>query len=342
MTRYEKRIQEFKNDNNLFRILCELFEMQITQFVYDGLPDTIPAEFLEFYMLINGTCAIGKADNGDGEIYCAVGSYNDDYNGYLPKGYTAAVIDIGEISGDWYGKNKSIVVAKNNVLGSREMDIPFTAEILTQVDISEQCNVIFSRFCRLPFADTDKEKSAIESAIQSIIKGDLTAIASRDIDTTFEKYLNDSIRKDDKFLDLVDVDKIDGLQYLNQYRDNVLKRFLLRRGYMVQTTAKLAQQTNSEIHGFDSYSLLYPLQQLKQREKMCTEMNELFGLNVSVSFNPILQKVYRDYLTDPEPNEPTEQDDPDGRINDPIDDPEPTEPTDPTEPTEPQGGTNNE
>lgn len=323
MNRYEKRIQEFKNDNNLFRILCELFEMQITQFEYDGLPETIPAEFLEFYILINGTCAIGKPDK-DNEIYCAIGSYNEDYNGYLPKGYTAAVIDIGEISGDWYGKNKTIVVAKNNVMGTRELDIPFTADILSQVDISEQCNVIFSRFCRLPFADTDKEKAAIESAIQSIIKGDLTAIASRDIDSTFEKYLYDSIStKDDKFLDLVDVDKIDGLQYLNQYRDNVLKRFLLRRGYMVQTTAKLAQQTNSEIHGLDSYSLLYPLQQLKQREKMCSEMNELFDLNVTVRFNPILQKVYRDYLTEPtEPNDP-EPTDPDGHINDPIDDPEP-------------------
>ena len=326
MNRYEKRIQEFKNDNNLFRILCELFEMQITQFEYDGLPETIPAEFLEFYMLVNGTCAIGKPDK-DNEIYCAIGSYNEGYNGYLPKGYTAAVIDIGEISGDWYGKNKTIVVAKNNVMGTRELDIPFTADILSQVDISEQCNVIFSRFCRLPFADTDKEKAAIESAIQSIIKGDLTAIASRDIDSTFEKYLYDSISsKDDKFLDLVDVDKIDGLQYLNQYRDNVLKRFLLRRGYMVQTTAKLAQQTNSEIHGLDSYSLLYPLQQLKQREKMCSEMNELFDLNVTVQFNPILQKVYRDYLTEPtEPNDP-EPTDPDGRINDPIDDPEPTDP----------------
>lgn len=326
MNRYEKRIQEFKNDNNLFRILCELFEMQITQFEYDGLPETIPAEFLEFFMLVNGTCAIGKADNND-DIYCAIGSYNEDYNGYLPKGYTAAVIDIGEISGDWYGKNKTIVVAKNNVMGTRELDIPFTADILSQVDISEQCNVIFSRFCRLPFADTDKEKAAIESAIQSIINGDLTAIASRDIDSTFEKYLYDSIStKDDKFLDLVDVDKIDGLQYLNQYRDNVLKRFLIRRGYMVQTTAKLAQQTNSEIHGLDSYSLLYPLQQLKQREKMCSEMNELFDLNVTVRFNPILQKVYRDYLTEPtEPNDP-EPTDPDGRINDPIDDPEPTDP----------------
>ena len=323
MNRYEKRINEFRNDNNLFRILTELMEMQINQFVYDGLPDTIPAEFLEFFMLINGTAAIGKVDD---DLYCAVGSYNDDYNGYLPKGYTAAVIDKGEISGDWYGENKSIVVGKNNVMGTRELDIPFTAEILSQVDISENCNVIFSRFARIPFAENDKEKAAIESAINSIIKGDLTAIASRDIDTTLQAYLNDSIaRKDDKFLDLVDVDKIDGLQYLNQYRDNVLKRFLLRRGYMVQTTAKLAQQTNSEIHGFDSYSLLYPLQQLKQREKMCTEINELFDLDVSVRFNPILEKVYRDYLTDPEPNNDPEPNDPDGRINDPIDDPEPND-----------------
>ena len=320
MNRFEKRLQEFKNNENRFRILCELFELQINQFEYDGLPDTIPAEFLEFYMLINGTVAIGKTETGD-DIYCAIGSYNDDYNGYLPKGYTAAVIDIGEISGDWYGENKSIVVGKNNNMGMPERDIPFTADIITQVDISETCNVIFSRFCRIPFADTDKEKTAIESAIKSIIKGDLTAIASRDTESTFEKFLEETVKRDDKFLDLVDVDKIDGLQYLNQYRDNVMKRFLTRRGYMVQTTAKLAQQTNSEIHGFDSYSFLYPLQQLKQREKMCNEMNTLFNLNVSVKFNPILQKVYDRFMTDPEQNENVSREtNDDNKITDPIDD----------------------
>lgn len=324
MNKLEKRIQEFKNSENHFRILCELFELQINQFEYDGLPDTLPAEWLEFYMLINGTVAIGHADGSD-DVYCAVGSYNEDYNGYLPKGYTAAVLDIGEISGDWFGENKSIVVGKNNNMGMPERDIPFTADIIAQVDISETCNVIFSRFCRIPFADTEKEKTAIESAIKSIVKGDLTAIASRDTESTFEKFIEDSVKRDDKFLDLVDVDKIDGLQYLNQYRDNVIKRFLSRRGYAVQTTAKLAQQTNSEMHGLDSYSLLYPLQQLKQREKMCDEINNMFGLSCSVKFNPVLQKVYKDYMTEPETENVSRETNDNVMINDKITDTKITE-----------------
>ena len=221
----KKKLLDFKNQENYFRYLTELFELQIHQFEYDRLPDTIPAEFMELFMLINGTCAIGKADKGD-DIYCAIGSYNGDYNGYLPKSYTAAVTGIGEISGDWFGDNKTIVVAKNNNMGIPEFDIPFTADVLKQVDISEKMNVIFSRFARIPFVENDKEKAQVESAIKSIIRGDYTAIASRDLADSFEKFIEGAQEKE-KFLDLVDVDKINGLQYLNQYRDNVFKRFFV-------------------------------------------------------------------------------------------------------------------
>lgn len=293
----KKKILEFKNRDNLFRHMCQLFELQIHQFEYTGLPDTIPLEFLEFYLLINGTVAIGHADNSD-EIYCAVGSYTGNYNGYLPTEYAAAVLDIGEIRGFWYGKDKNIVVGKNNNFRSPEFDIPFTANVLTQVDISEDCNVLFSRFIKMPFADNDKEKEQIISAIKSIIKGDITAVASRDMSDSFEKFIEGGIEKE-KFLDLVDVDKINGLQYLNQYRDNIVKRFLSRRGYMVQVTSKLAQQTSTEMHGADSYSFLYPLNQLNARKQMCEEINSVFGLNVSVDFNPILKKVYKDFMTEP-------------------------------------------
>lgn len=293
----KKKILEFKNRDNLFRHMCQLFELQIHQFEYTGLPDTIPPEFLEFYLLINGTVAIGHADNSD-EIYCAVGSYTGNYNGYLPTEYAAAVLDIGEIRGFWYGKDKNIVVGKNNNFRSPEFDIPFTANVLTQVDISEDCNVLFSRFIKLPFADNDKEKEQIISAIKSIIKGDITAVATRYTADSFEKFIEGGIEKE-KFLDLVDVDKINGLQYLNQYRDNIVKRFLSRRGYMVQVTSKLAQQTSTEMHGADSYSFLYPLNQLKARQQMCEEINSVFGLNVSVEFNPILKKVYKDFMTEP-------------------------------------------
>ena len=293
----KKKILDFKNRDNLFRHMCQLFELQIHQFEYTGLPDTIPPEFLEFYLLINGTVAIGHADNSD-EIYCAVGSYTGNYNGYLPTEYAAAVLDIGEIRGFWYGKDKNIVVGKNNNFRAPEFDIPFTANVLTQVDISEDCNVLFSRFIKLPFADNDKEKEQIISAIKSIIKGDITAVASRDTADSFEKFIEGGIEKE-KFLDLVDVDKINGLQYLNQYRDNIVKRFLSRRGYMVQVTSKLAQQTSTEMHGADSYSFLYPLNQLKARQQMCEEINSVFGLNVSVDFNPILKKVYKNFMTEP-------------------------------------------
>lgn len=69
---------------------------------------------------------------------------------------------------------------------------------------------------------------------------------------------------------------------------------------MIQTTAKLAQQTNDELHGADSYSLLYPIEQLRQRQKTWSEVNELFGTNITVRFNPILEKVYQNYMREPE------------------------------------------
>lgn len=302
MTKKEKQILGFKNRNNFLRHMVDLLNIQCSQFIYEGLPETLPQEFIEFYYAINGTIAVGKVSElgESSDIYVSVGSYNGDYNGYLPDSYTAAVTGLGEISGKWYGADKTIVVGKNNLMGAPDFDIPFTAEVLSQVDISEKINVIFARLNRIPYADNDTQKAALESAIKSIIEGDLFAVANRNIKNKFDEFMEGAPQDKDKFLDLVDVDKINGLQYLNQYRDNVLKRYLSKRGYMIQTTAKLAQQTNDELHGADSYSLLYPMEQLRQRQKTWSEVNELFGTNITVRFNPILEKVYNDYMREPE------------------------------------------
>ena len=309
MNKRDKQLLGFKNTNNYLRHLVTLFSLQCSQFVYEGLSETLPQEFLEYYLALNGTIAIGKVTElGDSsELYIAMGAYNGNYNGYLPEEYTAAVTGIGEISGKWYGDNKTIVVGKNNLMGSPEFDIPFTAEVLSQVDISEKVNVIFARLSRIPYADNDTEKTGLETAIKAIVEGDIYAVANRNVKSKFEEFLEQSKVETDKFLDLVDVDKINGLQYLNQYRDNIMKRFLSRRGYMVQTTSKLAQQTNSEIHGSDSYALLYPLEQLRERQKMVKNINSLFGTSITVRFNEILEKVYRDYMTDPDDKQPDDK-----------------------------------
>lgn len=309
MNKRDKQLLGFKNTNNYLRHLITLFSLQCSQFVYEGLPETLPQEFLEYYLALNGTIAVGKVTElgESSDIYLAMGAYNGNYNGYLPEEYTAAVTGLGEISGKWYGDNKTIVVGKNNLMGAPEFDIPFTAEVLSQVDISEKVNVIFARLNRIPYADNDTEKQGIESAIKSIVEGDVYAVANRNVKSKFDEFLEQSRVEGEKFLDLVDVDKINGLQYLNQYRDNIMKRFLSRRGYMVQTTSKLAQQTNSEIHGSDSYALLYPLEQLRERKKMVESINSLFGTSITVRFNEILEKVYKDYMSEPEETEQTKQ-----------------------------------
>lgn len=309
MNKRDKQLLGFKNTNNYLRHLVTLFSLQCSQFVYEGLPETLPQEFLEYYLALNGTIAVGKVTElGDSsDIYLAMGAYNGNYNGYLPEEYTAAVTGLGEISGKWYGDNKTVVVGKNNLMGAPEFDIPFTAEVLSQVDISEKVNVIFARLNRIPYADNDTEKQGIESAIKAIVEGDVYAVANRNVKSKFDEFLEQSRVEGEKFLDLVDVDKINGLQYLNQYRDNIMKRFLSRRGYMVQTTSKLAQQTNSEIHGSDSYALLYPLEQLRERKKMVESINSLFGTSITVRFNEILEKVYNDYMSEPEETEQTKQ-----------------------------------
>ena len=278
-----------------------LMEIDLSVFVYKGLPDTVPAEFMEAGYRMNGTVCFGKVrELGESSpIYCAPGAYNGEYNGYLPDSYTAAVLGVGEISGRWYGDSPEVVVGCNNLMRAPDFDIVNTAESLAEIELSEAINVIFSRFLRIPYADNETERDAILAAIDNIIKGNIKAYTSRN---AIKEYLTSGTlgAKADKFLDLVDVDKVRDLQYLTQYRDNKLKQYLMRRGYMFNVTSKLAQQTTDEIHGSDTIAMIYPLEQLECRRRTIEKCNELFGWEASVDLNPLLKRTLEDILADPE------------------------------------------
>lgn len=297
------------------------FEMMtdaLSTFVYDGLPKTIPAEWLEGYLITNGTVGIGKIK---GELYCAAGGYCGNYNGYLPDHYRAEVLNKGQLYGEW---GKDIVVGWNNAIRTPDLDIWHTADMLTEVDISERIVTVFTRLLRIPKAKDDAEKEAIEEAIKALLKGDLTAVASSN---TLQDLVG-STSDADHFLDLVDPQQVDQLQYLNQYRDNLIKRYMQRRGHSMTITSKLAQQTNAEMHGADSYSMIYPLQQLHYRQLMCDEINKLFGTSITVEFNELVKNNY-DIVINYVPDELNER----GVIDDEAKDDNAAGPTqDPAEP----------
>lgn len=251
-----------------------LYNAVVSMFEYKGLPDTLRPEFLEAMLITQGTAPIAKIN---GELYTGVGGYCGDVVNFVPVNYQFTNTGIGDFRGE-VGKN--IAVGWNNATASPDLALLQFSSILTEIDVSERLNVIFSRFLRIPKVADNKERKAIEDCVQSIMKGQFTAVVSDNI----QEILSDT-DKDNKFLDLVDVKEVDKLQYLNQYRDNVIKRFFQQYGQGMQSTAKLAQQTTDELHGNDCVSLILPKQKLYYRKKMCDDINSLFATDISVDFS---------------------------------------------------------
>lgn len=280
--KYQKRYNNMAHWFNLFNVLQAMFE-------WDGLPDTIMQEQLESILISNGNVGIGELQ---GDLYCGAGSYCGDVRGFLPDEYVFAVTGLGDVRGKW---NSEISVGWNNATFTPDFLLMQYSGILTELDVSEKLNVIFSRLLRIPKVHDQKEKNAIESAIQSILDGKVTAVTSDNIHDIRE-LVGRGYSADDNFLDLTSVRDVDHLQYLTQYRENVLKRFFQMYGITCQTSGKVAQQNNDEIHANDDVSMTLFLQRYKYRKKLAEDMNKKFGLNVSVKISDAWQDSYDEII----------------------------------------------
>ena len=283
-----------------------LFNATIGMFDWKNLPDTIRPEFFESLLLTQGTAPVAKIK---GEYYTGPGGYCGDVVNFLPTEYQFTNVGVGEFRGKVGDK---VSVCWNNATATPDLSLMQIASILTEIDVSEHLNLIFTRFLRIPKVRDNKEKAAVEDSIKSIIRGDVTAVVSDNV----KEYLTDGKTGENDFLDLVDIKEVDKLQYLNQYRDNVIKRFFQMHGQGMQSTAKLAQQTTDELHGNDTVSMILPLQGLDFRKRFCDEFNSLNKLNVDVDFSEAwrdsreeAQELYKDGTPDETPTEKGGEDD---------------------------------
>ena len=255
--------------------LAVLTNILVSMFEYKNLPDTLEDWQIETQLISTGSCGVCKINGG---LYTGVGGYCGNVVNFVPDSYLITNVGVGEKQGK---VGVDFAVGWNNSLAMPDLRLMQIASVLTEIDVSERCNVIFSRFLRIPLVRDTKEKVAIENAVNSIIKGKFETVMS---DNVLEKMINTG-SAENKFLDLVDVKEVDKLQYLNQYRENVLKRFFMEYGQGMQTTSKLAQQTTDEIHGTDAISMILPLDRLKRRKKFVEDINKLFGTNITVDFS---------------------------------------------------------
>lgn len=272
----EMKAQARKNYNST-SYWFDMMQTLQSEFEYKGLDPEHdpPPEYIEKVLITMGVIGFKKVND---DVIAARGTLCGDPDYYYRGTDFSGTYALGDIEGK---RGIDIAVGFNNSLYMPDIDILRYESILTEIDTSENLNVLFARLLRVPVVGDQKELEALKDVYNSILKGEFGAVTSKNL---FRK-LADGDKNVIDLLELTDVDTIKNLQYLAQYRDNVLKRFYNRHGHSLQTTGKVAQQTTDEIHGMDSVSMIYPLNKLKYRKQMCEEVNRICGRSWSVDFS---------------------------------------------------------
>lgn len=275
--RQKKEIQEATYFNIMLNMLLSMFE-------WSGLPDTIPARYLDSMLVTSGQVAVGY--DGD-DLVCALTTLGGDPDQYgLGKEVIANTLNGHEIRGR---RNEDVAWGVNNKGGNPDLLIYWIARQMSECDTSANMNVLYSRLLSIPMVKNDKQKTAIEEIYKKMIDGDFGSIISSN---TLE-----GLQENDNYtIDLTDANKIDRIQYISRYFDDLLKRFCQFYGQPLQTQNKSAQTQIDELHGMDSFSFTLPVNMLKCRKELCENINRIFGTEIDVEFSECWKAEFTSFI----------------------------------------------
>lgn len=269
----------------------ELLQFDASMFEYDDIPEDIREyfELFELWLCSQGCVAVGPLN---GKYVFATGGLG----GGKINEYGFMTEFIGATRNGQAVKwtvGKDCVVFWNNLTKTPDLDLTTAAELLTEIDVSLDYNVLYSRYFPVPLADDERQKSQIESIFNNLKSGGkVMSIINR------KKTVQDALSGQNEIpvLNLTDVKNSDKIQYLSHFRDDVKRWFTTKYGQAVQGTGKQAQQSIEEIDGNTSVSFAYPLIKFYCRKKAVDALNELFGFNMSVRFSPIWAVEFNKFI----------------------------------------------
>lgn len=187
--------------------------------------------------------------------------------------------------------HKEVVVCGNNTIYTDDnYDNKWYANILEETDISIYYQLINSRNIPMLASADDNIKKEVEIAFKKLKAGKPVVITTGLMDEV-------------KTLDILDPNSIEKISTLDNFHEEMLKRWCNKYGVDVETKEKKAQVNTMELDSFGDYSSLNFLEMYEARLEFVEEMNEN-GYNISCVRNPI----YWDEPTDTDIEEGTFED----------------------------------
>lgn len=253
----------------VFENYCKYtFTRTQSMFVYEGLPDTIPVQWLESYLQRNGSCCIAEHE---GNLYALLGNAGgepDEY--YQPTIYTVANPALNLSKSFKIGED--CVYCKNDydALGLTPLVSRYCG-LMTENLLTVRISDINMRMMNLLSAPDDNTVQSTKQYLKDLEDGKLGVVG----ETPFFdglKLQSKGVGNGDYMIQFIELQ-----QYLKGSMYNEL-------GINANFNMKREALSGQEVALNDD--ALMPLidDMLKQRRAMCDELNAMFGLNVSVDY----------------------------------------------------------
>ena len=253
----------------IFQYYCKYtFTRTQSMFVYEGLPETIPVQYLEKYLQQNGSCCIAKVD---GDLYALIGSAGGEYDEYYqPTKYTVAnpYLNLSKT----YTINEDCVYCKNDYEANGLTPlISRYCGLMTENLLTIRLSDINMRMMSLLSAPDDNTLESAKQYLKNLENGSLGVVGESPFFDGL-KLQSNNIGSGDYMIQFIELH-----QYLKGSMYNEL-------GINSNFNMKREALSGEEVALNDD--ALTPLidDMLKQRRIMCSQLNEMFGLNVSVDY----------------------------------------------------------
>lgn len=275
---------EFDKEARMAAMIGETFDRLQSLFVYEGLPEEVPAKWLEHYLMSNGTAIFTKLN---GKYYVFNGRPGAEMNAYyvplryvvadpwvkLPDGNTLSKEFIIE-DHTWNGKKVAAdcVMIRNDTfaVGLLPMVTKYCRRIMENEITMELASILARATINISAAD-DRTKGSAEVWLDRLIEGKLGIMS----ETPFIEGLN--VREFKEVADCL----IPLIEYHQYTKASFLNDIGLNANYNMKREA--INSNESQLND----DMLKPLidNMLQMRKEAVEEINKMYDLNITVEFN---------------------------------------------------------
>lgn len=277
------------NRNYVFQFLSRTQQI----FEYTGLPETMPAEYLELYLQYNGFACIAEYKNNLYAFFGGLGGEPDAY--YQPT--------ICTVNNPALGFDKTLNIGQDCIVIRNDLFymglLPIInryATALVENDITMDMCGKNMRSVALISAPSDSVKKAADIFIQGVENGELSAVG------------------DNAFLEGIKVFPMSGnassrITDLIEYHQYLKAGLFNEIGLDANYNMKRERLSNGETE-LNQDSLVPLIQQMLDcRKRGVEQVNTMFGANITVELSPLWKSVQAESETpntEPEPETETE------------------------------------